>query len=512
MRRLVIVLPILLAACLLAVWLLSDRSPRSSNSARLTQTQRSTDIPESGQAAPPATPFSAPEAGESEEEKEVRALLRELSELARRIEKENLHFSEIRSKTSQPDATMWKLRVLAHQHPETIKVVQRYVRSDEPLAAKIFALFSFVAPQNAETIELVASIMRNAPSDALANASCLCCDAWAANGIGDAWNSLFRTYFSMLGLPKHYFIGENGFTYFPDDWKDHEGLYKSHSFKLDLTPIVSSILTLLSNAGDGVWRNKWMNMACQIMNHPKATPKDKERLTEIVDRWYLELDPGSGWDPAANCYRVGNGWHAAMEALTRSATPRQLQIIGAGLARLKPDQKAMVLDEVAHRVKSGLFEPPFSDHLEDALTHLARRPEDGAPGQGTYMHLCVATVIYAPNEEWTRQFLAGRSTVIRQRVAEGIASWATGGDYGQDKGRPFFAAAELLLADDSFNVRLSAATTMYGLTRKRNQVLSPEDLAKAREYLDSWVAKESSRNLTPAESEHLKRFIANLQR
>ena len=330
---------------------------------------------------------------------------------------------------------MWKLRLLGHAHSEAMKLIEQFVRSDEPLAARVFAVFSFVAPQNADTIEFVASLMRDPPSSAMANAACLCLDAWAANGIGGAWDSILGNYTGMLGFPKPrqeggeayaYGHGES-FVYSAADWKDHQDLYKSNSWNQDLSPVVSSMLTLLSDADDDVWRNKWLNMAWQIMNHPKATAEHRARLREITVKWYLEFDPGPGWDPKVVLYRYGNGWHAAMESLTKAWSPDEVKVVGSGLARLSPEHKTYVFDEVAHRAKSQLFEPPFRDHLDDVLARLAKPPI--GPQEGSYLHICVSMIVYAPSEEWSRQLLASRGPVIRQRVADAVASWANGGDY-----------------------------------------------------------------------------------
>ena len=521
MKKFGLLIPVILAAILVTFWM-ANKSRSTAPHSPSKGSQREAPIQgtnaKASKESKKAAPFSQPQDSESSELKETRALLAQLSDVANQLEQEGEWIQKFRAKTSQPDSTMWKLRLLGHLHPEVMRLIEQYVRADEPLAARVFAVFSFVAPQSSESIEFIASLMRDPPTSVMANAACLCFDAWAANGIGGAWDSLFGTYSGMLGFPKPRLVdrdnsmwGErDAFVYLPDDRQEHQELYNSHSFKLDLTPIISSILTMLANADDEVWRNKWMNMAWQIMNHPKVTADDRGRLREITVKWYLEYDPGPGWDPKVNGYRYGNGWLAAMENLTKAWSPPELKVVGAGLARLSPEHKTYVFDEVAHRAKSQLFEPPFSDHLDEVLARLAKPPE--RPNEGSYLHICVSMIVYAPSEEWSRQLLASRGPVLRQRIAEGIASWASGGDYKEDFGRRFFAAAEHLINDDNFKVRISAASTLYGLTRKGNQVLSKDDLEKANAYLDSWERNEPKRNLSPTESDQIKRFKANLQR
>ena len=508
MKKLGLVLPVLLVASLLGMWQFV-KSKRVSPQPNLSESRRSAAQGISQERADTPPPISEDLIDDSPEIRQVRALLLELTELARRIDSKESTLGDLRRRTSQPDATMWRLRVLGHEHPEFLRLIDRYVRSDEPLAARIFALFSFVCPQSSECIEFIASVIRNPPSATVANASCLCFSRSAGNGIGDAWNSLFNLFLGELGLPKGYCAEPGSLVFKPEDAERHPDLVRSIYNHADLTPLTSAIITMLATSEEGVWRNMWIRFAKQGVDHGKVTSPDRERLRELVDHWYLHLDPGSGRD--GNTYRWGNGWYGAMEALTSSASARDLNVIGAGLGRLTPDFKAYVLNEISHLAGWQLFEPPFRSHLDEVIAYLSRKPEEGGPGsQWVHYPLCVKLVLESPSEDWIRRILAKNTLIFRNRIAISIASYANADGYPPSTGRRYFSVASDLISDPDFSTRLSAASTIALLSNKK--VLGAEDLAQARLTLDQWISKESARPLTSGESERLSELVKSLQR
>lgn len=389
----------------------------------------------------------------------VRVLLKELSDLAGRIDAGKVKLTEARRDESQPDKIMRELRELMHQDARLVPQVLEFVRAaKEPLAAKLIVILALAQPEQQHLVSMTCLFLDDPPDVSLVQ-GVLAGFLHASNGDIDKWRTHQLELLVHLGCSSNYGFPER-------HWGMGEPVgefsFANPPKGVDYRPLLRSLLGLLEkNKFPSMrWR---IPMAAKLVREVAPMGPDRIRFAKLVATVYLG---------------GGEGWRAAMEALASSGGfcgPDQLEILGRGLAGLDLAQKTAVLGEVAQNWGHEVFRPPFSDCFEDAIEHMGKPRSQNEPMTSTEWAICAMLIRQSLNDGWAERLLIKSPSVTLRSKAAGVLA-SLGQTTDRFEWKRFSGFLERMLADPDPGVRQSAIGTLHqALSRKE----PPLDKARA---------------------------------
>lgn len=337
----------------------------------------------------------------------VQSLLKDLSDLATRIDAGSAKLAEVRRKDQQPDKAMREIRELLHRDSKLIPKVNEFIRSEnEPLAARMIALFATAEPSSQELVLLHCSILDDPPDMNMAQAVLfgyyIACDSRHE----DQWREDLLSILPHFGCSPNYRAQGN-------DLGGHrmQLLFTfNHAPKgVDYRPLLRSLVGFLEKEKHASFRWR-IAMAAKMVKEMAVWGPDRIRFAKLVESTYLE-----GKD----------GWGAALEALADRGGhcgPDQLEILGRGLANLDAKRKTDVLGEVARNFGHEMFRPPFRDCLDETIEYMGKPRTQNEPMTSTEWSICAMLIRQSLDDSWAERLLIKSSSVTLRRKAIGVMS------------------------------------------------------------------------------------------
>jgi hypothetical protein len=359
----------------------------------------------------------------------------------------------------------------------------------------VLALLSIVQPQDERLIALIADILRDPPTVALANTAFLCFDAFAANGIGAAWNGVFQLLTSM-GL-KAYEPGEPFLEYIPKDYDRNEALFRSRISSHPLGAVFTSMLALMHTNEPGVFMNKLIRLGSQLESRGDVEENDRRVFRALVQEAYLNMN--GGWNSAVDLL-VDPNWGDSAENLT---------VLGSGLSSIGPRQRLTVLDQLVQRNPAIVVQPPFNRYINEAIAGMA--VPDRMDVMGTSQVSLSWAIITQTEDHWIRQTLSGTdSPILYRKCSAAIKILGRQAEFNDKVLTGVMAASGIILSSKDLESRYSCARALLTVMRS-NPTLQPSYVSEIRSMLEGFVVSESLRSPSERDQARLDAIQAGIR-
>jgi hypothetical protein len=292
--------------------------------------------------------------------------LRELSELARRIDSGETTLVEAQTKNQQPDRAMEAIRDQLHRDSGLMPTFLAFIRSEEhSLGARVIALLSITQPTSQDLIVALGKVLEDPPNLHLAQAVFLGFQEGPGPGERvEAWRPEVLRWLTILGC---------GAGYRPQpDPRDVRGGRIHHGFSfrnapkgISYHPLLASILTLLEKDKHVSLRYR-MTMAAQMIDELHVRGGEQIRFERLVEKFFVEGK---------------EGWRTAMTLLIegKGVIVDTMEIFGNALARFTPDQRSEVIGEVVRNRPIEAMRPPFRDYLDETVEIIGTESKNTGP-------------------------------------------------------------------------------------------------------------------------------------
>jgi hypothetical protein len=425
-------------------------------------------------------------------------LLRQLTSLARRIEDGKETLASLRAMGTEPDSLMWELRLLVHSDPALLSLVAAFLKDGAgPIGARLLVAFALAQSEDKAVNGMLAEAIVNCSDDSVAIAISLSFSAYAGQGIGRAWNSLFAHLRSLTGKAA-YSRGDEGLVFVPADAERHLALFRGDIRKSDLSEVARSIMDRLTRSPFAAFRGTVMDICWQMLDRPQSTDQDRSAFHQIAARSYLQAD---------------GSWSEGLKLLThprRGFRPGDLDVVALGLQPMDIARRAVVLERLSSTSTQSLFAPQFEKYVAESLAYLSLTPEQGGSSTREFTQLCWSLLVDSPDGWAADNLLAHESLVLRRRMASCMEYYAASGISTREKWQRVLFLSRSMWSDSDSVVRWNAASAMSAVLQQKRTPLELSELESVREQLVSWIEIEGKRDLGSVELERLESVRRNL--
>jgi len=405
---------------------------------------------------------------QDQDETRVRTLLKELSELAGRIDAGKIKLPEARQNESQPDKNMGELRDILHKDRKLAILVLEFIRTaKEPVAARVIAVLALAQPAHQDLIVMLCSILDDPPNVHLAEAV-MVGYLDHPNDKMDRWRKHLLELLPHLGCSSNYQLPENQFGMGEPRW---DFSFANPPKGIDYRPLLRSLLGLLEK--DKYSSLRWrIPMAARLVREVSPMGPDRIRFAKLVATVYLG---------------GGEGWRVAMEALASSHGsygPDQLEILGRGLAGLDAAKTTDVLGEVAQNWGHEVFRPPFRDHFDDAIEYMGKPRTQNEPMRSTEWSICAMLIRQSLDDRWAERLLIKSPSATLRRKAAGVLH-SLGQTTDRFEWKRFSGFLERMLSDADPEVRRAAIGTLDQALSRKEPPFDAARVVELRRKLDA---------------------------